>query len=155
MDSSGVVPAFRRRSRAEAARLVLEFEQSGLRHKEFCAARGLSVHTLDVWRRRIAQPELREEIVPVEIVADRAVSAPTMAAAGVAWICQFRVVLAQGVSIEVETYFDSVSFPRNFPSLDGIYVERSLFPVLYRSALSHKRRAGASSGRGKLTSVFE
>jgi transposase len=34
---------FRRRSWAEAAQLVVEFEQSGLRRKEFCAARGLSI----------------------------------------------------------------------------------------------------------------
>jgi len=120
MDSSGVVPGVRRRSRAEAAHLVSEFEQSGLRRKEFCAAHGLSVHTLDVWRRRIAQPELREEIVPVEIVADRAVSAPTMAAAGVAWVCQFRVVLAQGVSIEVEQGFDAAELRRLVAALDGV-----------------------------------
>ena len=40
-----------RRSRAEIERLVSEFEQSGLGRKEFSAAHGLSVHTLDAWRR--------------------------------------------------------------------------------------------------------
>lgn len=120
MDSNGVVPAFRRRSRAEVARLVSEFEQSGLRRKEFCATRGLSVHTLDVWRRRIAQPGPREEIVPVEIVADRAVSAPRMRAASVARIGQFRVVLAQGILIEVEPGFDAAELRRLVAALDGV-----------------------------------
>jgi hypothetical protein len=120
MDSNGVVPAFRRRSRAEAARLVSEFEQSGLRRKEFCAARGLSVHALDVWRRRMAQPGLREEIVPVEIVADRAVSASTMPAAGVTRIGQFCVMLPQGVSIEVGPGFDASELRRLVAALDGI-----------------------------------
>jgi len=126
MDSSGVVPAFRRRSRAEAARLVSEFEQSGLRRKEFCATRGLSVHTLDVWRRRIAQPGLREEIVPVEIVADRAVSVPRVPAAKVARIGQFRVVLAQGVSIEVEPGFDAAELRRLVAALDGVVTRGDL-----------------------------
>jgi hypothetical protein len=120
MDSNGVVEAFGRRSRAEAARLVSEFEQSGLRRKEFCAARGLSVHTLDVWRRRIAQPGLHEEIVPVEIVADRAVSAPAMPAAGVAENGQFRVVLAQGIWIEVEPGFDAAELRRLVAALYGV-----------------------------------
>src|ERR1039458_10032065 len=39
--------------------------------KEFCAAHGLSVHTLDAWRRRMALSGSRQEIVPVEIVEDR------------------------------------------------------------------------------------
>lgn len=120
MDCNGVVPGFRRRSRAEAARLVSEFEQSGQRRKEFCATRGLSVHTLDVWRRRIAQLGLREEMVPVEIVADRAVSVPRMPAASVARIGQFRVVLAQGVSIEVDPGFDAAELRRLVAALDGV-----------------------------------
>lgn len=120
MDSNGVVPAFRRRSREEAARLVSEFEQSGQRRKEFCATRGLSVHTLDVWRRRIAQAGLQEEIVPVEIVADRAVSVPRMPAASVARIGQFRVVLAQGISIELEPGFDVGELRRLVTALDGV-----------------------------------
>ncbi len=119
MDSNGVVPAFRRRGRAEAAQLVSEFEQSGLRRKEFCATRGLSVHTLDAWRTRIAQPRLGEEIVPVEIVADRTVSTPTMPAASVARNGQFRVVLAQGISIEVESGFDAGELRRLIAALDG------------------------------------
>ena len=66
MNANGVVTGKRRRSRADVARLVCEFEQSGLGRKEFSAAHGLSVHTLDAWRRRVAGS--RDEIVPVEIV---------------------------------------------------------------------------------------
>ena len=97
-----------------------EFERSGLRRKEFCATRGLSVHTLDVWRRRIARPGLREEIVPVEIVADRAVSVPAMPAANVARTGQFRVVLARGISIEVEPGFDAAELRRLVAVLDSV-----------------------------------
>ena len=52
----------RRRSRAEADRLVSEFGQSGLGRKEFSAAHGLSVHTLDAWRKRVAQSGARERL---------------------------------------------------------------------------------------------
>ena len=60
----------RRRSGAEGARLVAEFERSGLGRKEFCAAHGLNVHTLDAWRRRVASSASEEQMVPVEIVAE-------------------------------------------------------------------------------------
>ena len=62
----------RRLSRAEAGRLVSEFEQSGLRRKEFCEAHGLNVFTLDAWRKRIAQSKTEKKIVLVEIVEDDA-----------------------------------------------------------------------------------
>ena len=68
MKAAGEVGTNRRRSWAEASQLVVEFERSGLRRKEFCAARGLSVHTLDAWRRRAARSVGVEKIVPVELV---------------------------------------------------------------------------------------
>ena len=71
MKAYGVDVVVRRRSRAEADRLVSEFKQSGLSRKEFCVAHGLSMHTLDAWRRRIADVASEEKIVPVEIVEDR------------------------------------------------------------------------------------
>jgi hypothetical protein len=120
MDSNGVVPGFGRRSRTEAVRLVSEFEQSGLRRKEFCATRGLSVHTLDAWRRRIAQPGLGEEIAPVEIVADRAVDAPRMPAASATLNVPFRVVLSEKISIEVAPRFDAAELRRLVAALDGV-----------------------------------
>lgn len=72
MDLDGAGRLSGRRSRAEADRLVSEFERSGLRCKEFCAAHDLAVHTLDAWRRRVAQSGAEEKIVPVEIVEHRA-----------------------------------------------------------------------------------
>jgi len=66
----------RHRSKAEAERLVLEFEQSGLRRKAFCAEHGLSVATLDNYRRRGRSVERRRpqsqtasrRILPVELL---------------------------------------------------------------------------------------
>jgi len=119
MDSNRVVRVSRRRSRAEADRLVSEFEQSGLRRKEFCTARGLSVHTLDAWRRRIAESGSHEKIVPVEIVEDRRASMGSRPAGSVGRNGQFRVVLAQGLRIEIEPGFDAAELRRLIAALYG------------------------------------
>lgn len=108
-----------RRSRAEAERLVSEFEQSGLRRKEFCAAHGLSVHTLDVWRRRIAQSGCGEKLVPVEIVADGAASMGPQVAGSMARNGQFRVVLPHGLRIEIDPGFDASELRRLIAALEG------------------------------------
>jgi hypothetical protein len=50
---SEVVVGRRRRSQAEAAALVAEFEASGLMRQEFCRQRGLAIGTLDKYRRRV------------------------------------------------------------------------------------------------------
>ena len=113
MELNGVGKLSRRRSRAEADRLVSEFERSGLRRKEFCAARGLAVHTLDAWRRRVAQSQGEEKIVPVEIVADRGRPASGE------WNGQFRIVLAEGLRIEVEPGFDAAELRRLIAVLNG------------------------------------
>ena len=42
----------RRRSREEAAQLVLEYEQSGLTRQAFCRRHGVSLATLDNYRQR-------------------------------------------------------------------------------------------------------
>jgi hypothetical protein len=70
MNANEMGTGFHRRSQAKVEHLVLEYKQSGQERKEFCAAHGLRVHTLDAWRRRIAG--LQQEIVPVEIVEDGA-----------------------------------------------------------------------------------
>ena len=111
--------AFRRRSRAEAERLVSEFEQSGLRRKEFCAAHGLSMHTLDAWRRRIAGSGSDEKIVPVEIVEDRRSGMGSEHAESVLRNGQFRVVLAHGLRIEVDSGFDAAELRRLIAALDS------------------------------------
>lgn len=108
----------RRLSRAEAERLVSEFEQSGLRRKEFCEAHGLNVFTLDAWRKRIAQSKTGERIVPVEIVEDDAVLGGAMQTGSTGWSGQFRVVLSQGLQIEVERGFDAAELRRLIAALD-------------------------------------
>lgn len=45
-----------RRSQAEGERLVAEYEASDLGRKAFCAARSISVNTLDYWRKRVRRP---------------------------------------------------------------------------------------------------
>jgi hypothetical protein len=116
MKANGVDLGMRRRSRAEGERLVSEFEQSGLGRKEFCAAAGLSVHTLDAWRRRIAGS--REQMVPVEIVADRGARTGSMQAGSMERGGQFRVVLADGLRIEVEPGFDAAELRRLLAALN-------------------------------------
>jgi hypothetical protein len=64
--------------------------------------RGLSVHTLDAWRRRMAQSGFDTRLVSVEIVEDGAASSSSTQAGGVGRNGQFRVVLAHGLRIEVE-----------------------------------------------------
>ena len=50
---AGATPRYR--SREEAARLVAEFETSGLRRREFCAQQDLTVSTLDAYRKRFGR----------------------------------------------------------------------------------------------------
>ena len=107
----------RRLSRAEAERLVSEFEQSGLRRKEFCETHGLNVFTLDAWRKRIAQSKVQEKIVPVEIVEDGTVPG-AMRAASLGQSVQFRIVLSRGLRIEVEPGFDAAELRRLITALD-------------------------------------
>jgi hypothetical protein len=68
---SEVVVGRRRRSQAEAAALVAEFEASGLMRQEFCRQRGLAIGTLDKYRRRVhgqgrsmSAPMVAVEVVP-------------------------------------------------------------------------------------------
>jgi hypothetical protein len=119
MRGNGVDAVFRRRSRAEADVLVSEFKQSGLRRKEFCAAHGLSLHTLDAWRRRVAGSGSDEKIVPVEIVEPRRAGMRSKHAGGVERNGQFRVVLSDGLRIEIEPGFDAAELCRLITALDG------------------------------------
>jgi hypothetical protein len=118
MNASGVGAGVHRRSRAEAERLVVEYKQSGQRRKEFCVAHGLSVHTLDAWRRRIAGS--RQEIIPVEIVEDRVARRSLKRMGRMEPSAQFRVVLAAGLCIEVEPGFDAAELRRLIAVLDGV-----------------------------------
>lgn len=124
MNANGVVTGKRRRSRADVARLVCEFQQSGLGRKEFSAAHGLSVHTLDAWRRRVAGS--RDEIVPVEIVEGSAARQGSVRAVSMEQRTQFRVVLAHGLAIEVEQGFDAAELRRLIAALDGVQLRNCL-----------------------------
>ena len=119
MKANGVGAGFRRRSLAEGERLVSEYKQSGLGRKAFCAAHGLSVHTLDAWRRRMALSGSRQEIVPVEIVEDGAARRGSTRAGSMEPSGQFRVVLAAGLRIEVEPGFDAAELRRLIAALDS------------------------------------
>ena len=119
MDSNGVVRLSHRRSRVEADRLVSEFERSGLRRKEFCSAHGLAVPTLDAWRRRVVQSGADEKIVPVEIVEDRAANAGSGRTVNGVSNGQFRIVLADGLRIEIDPGFDASELRRLITALNG------------------------------------
>jgi len=119
MKTDGVVAVRHRRSRAAGERLVSEFEQSGLSRKAFCSAHGLNVHTLDAWRKRIALSRCPEEIVPVEIVDDHAKHGNAQPPASAGGNGQFRIVLSQGIRIEVESGFDAMELRRLIAVLDG------------------------------------
>ena len=100
----------RHRSQAEAEQLVEDFEQSGLRRKAFCTARGVALHTLDYYRRRertrrIAAPA--GELLPVELIG----TTPT---GGGLW-----VELANGRRSVVVAGFDGSHLKRLLAVLEG------------------------------------
>jgi hypothetical protein len=99
-----------RRSRAEAEGLVRDFEQSGLKRKAFCEARGVALHTLDYYRylkgrRRVATPAA--ELLPVELID------ATPKDGGL------RVELGNGRRIHVEAGFDALHLKRLLAALEG------------------------------------
>jgi hypothetical protein len=105
--SEGIVVVGRRqRSRVEAERLVLEFERSGLSRRAFCAQHGLSVPSLDQYRKRCraagtssksahaaAAQAAANRILPMEFVDAGALPVESLRA--------LRVELANGRRIEV------------------------------------------------------
>ncbi len=59
-------------------RWVLELEESGQTHKEFAAAKGVSVGTLQFWvykLRREARRATAPQLLPVEVVSSTALAA--------------------------------------------------------------------------------
>ena len=102
----------RRRSRVEAERLVLEFERSGLSRRVFCAQHGLSVPSLDQYRKRCRDgvpsstgaQAAANRILPVEFV--------DAGASAVESCRSLRVELANGRRIEVGTGFDASTLER-------------------------------------------
>jgi hypothetical protein len=95
----------RRRSRTEAEELAREFEKSGLSRKAFSVEKGLSIHTLDVYRKRLSQKGcgggVADRLVAVEI------SKPLQASGG-----ELTVALSNGRRIEVKRGFDGDTLER-------------------------------------------
>ena len=90
----------RRRSRAEAAQLVTEYEAGGINRADFCQKHGLALSTLARYQRR-RQQEQSEGDHPGRWVAVELAGAHPAGASGVA------VVLAGGRRIEVGRGFDA------------------------------------------------
>jgi hypothetical protein len=115
----------RRRSGKEAERLVMEFEASGLTRGAFCREHGLSVATLDNYRKRLrtamAATEHRVEeqggvpqaIVPVELI-DGARCANRPEREGMLY-----VELSCGRRIGIPTGFDATTLERLIAVLEG------------------------------------
>ena len=110
--SEGIVAGRRRRSRVEAERLVLEFERSGLSRRAFCAEHGLSVPSLDQYRRRCRDgrsSSARTEAVGNRIFPVKFVDAGTLLAVSPR---SLRLELANGRRIEVAPGFDGATLER-------------------------------------------
>jgi hypothetical protein len=100
--SEGLVGVRRRRSVGEAMSLVAEYEASGMSRREFCSARGLSVATLDLYRKRAAHGSVRPRLVAVELEGgSKAVGEPSPRSPVLA------VVLRNGRRIEIGPAFDA------------------------------------------------
>lgn len=114
MSEVGVVR--RRRSRAEAAALVAEFEASGLSRQDFCRQRDLSVGTLDKYRRRVhvGSRSVAGPMIPVEV----APSSRREASGDVDEESPFVVESHSGRGIEVRRGFDAGTLERLLTVLD-------------------------------------
>jgi len=116
MSELGVVR--RRRSRAEAAALVAEFESSGLMRHEFCRQRDLAIGTLDKYRRRVhgGRGSAGGAMIPVEVVP----SPVRETRRGVDGDCAFVVESRSGRRIEVRSGFDAATLERLLTVLDKV-----------------------------------
>ena len=90
----------RRRSRAEAEQLVVDYETSGMSREEFCHRHGLALSTLAQYQRRRKQAQ-DEGTGPSRLLAVELSGAHPADASGLA------VVLAGGRRIEVGRGFDA------------------------------------------------
>ena len=104
----------RRRSRVEVEKLVAEYDASGLTRDVFCQQRGLSVVTLDKYRRRV-QKWARSgagPMLPVEVVVS---TGSNCAARGYGVLV---VESRSGRRIEVGRGFDAETLERLLTILD-------------------------------------
>lgn len=103
MSESRVVGLGGRRSRSEAERLVLEFEQSGMTRSAFCRAQEVTAPTLDYYRRKLrGRAEAAPQLLPVELVGTCGGGSSHGPSPG-----GLRVELANGRRIVVEEGFSA------------------------------------------------
>jgi hypothetical protein len=125
MDEGVVGVVRRRRSRAEAAALLAEYEASGLSRVEFCARHCLAVGTLDRYRKQ------RQQLRGAAVEPGRwvAVEVSACSSAGVVDPSQadalgrasgLVVVLGPGRRIELERGFDAATLERLVPLLERV-----------------------------------
>jgi len=120
MDETQAHRTGRRRSREEADRLVMEYEQSGLTRRIFCRQHELSLATLDNYRRQRACSSDHAQyaapapasapaatFVPVELV-ERSLPHRQTADDG----ASLHIELAGGRRIAVTTGFDAATLTR-------------------------------------------
>ena len=98
--------ARRRRTAAEAAQLVAEYEASPLSKRDFCRERGVAMSTLEAYRsgRRLGTAARPKTARWMEVEVQEAQPPQTTAAGG-----GLTVVLAQGRRIEVNRGFDAAT----------------------------------------------
>ena len=104
----------RRRSRVEVEKLVAEYDASGLTRDVFCQQRGLSVVTLDKYRRRVQKwaQSGAGPMLPVEVVLS---TGSNCAARGYGVLV---VESRSGRRIEVGRGFDAETLERLLTILD-------------------------------------
>ena len=110
-----VVEVRRRRSRAEAGQLVVEYEASGLSQVEFCREQGLSLATLARYRKRQTQesPAAGDRWVEVKGSAARP-------ALGIPASSRLAVALRSGRRIEVGRGFDADTLAQLLDALERL-----------------------------------
>lgn len=93
------------RSREAAEELVREFEASGLKRKQFCEQRGLSLGTLDLYRKRLrlaeGGPEPKGRFARVQISSQQG-----QVGSGL------QLVLSGGLRVEVGESFNEETLKR-------------------------------------------
>ena len=101
----GLVQRRRRISREEAKQLVVAYEASGLTRQAFCAGRGLSVASLDKYRRQHGHGTASSEgrLVSVEVIPGASASKLSS---------NLWVELANGRRIGVGSGFDAATLER-------------------------------------------
>ena len=101
------------RTKLEKEQLVAEFEKSGLSRSAFSREHGLSVHTLDAYRRRLQKR--RNARVGISRLLPVEVAEPVRVSGG-----ELTITLANGRRIEVNRGFDGDTLKRLMALLEQV-----------------------------------